>query len=125
MKTKTISMMLIGMMMLGTTTGFGKTTIVKKQSTHVTVVKKQTPDKNCHCKRFVEDPLTKGSNCEDIRKKQQKKTINYCDSKNCTKQKKDNNKCKVTKKGQKCTCKTCKPQPVKSQNHSGGKPMKK
>lgn len=29
MKTKTISMMLIGMMMFGTTTGFGKTTIVK------------------------------------------------------------------------------------------------
>lgn len=114
MKTKTISMMLIGMMMLGTTTSFGKTTIVKKQNTHVTVVKKQTPDKNCHCK-----------NCEDIRKKQQKKTVNYCDCKNCTKQKKDIKKCKVTKKGQKCTCKTCKPQPVKTQNHSGGKPMRK
>ena len=104
MKTKTISMMLIGMMMLGTTTSFGKTTIVKKQ----------TPDKNCHCK-----------NSEDIRKKQQKKTVNYCDCKNCTKQKKDSKKCKVTKKGQKCTCKTCKPQPVKTQNHSGGKPMRK
>lgn len=115
MKTMTFkSMMLIGMMMLGTTTCFGKTTIVKKQNTHVTVVKKQTPDKNCHCK-----------NCEDIRKKQQKKTVNYCDCKNCTKQKKDNKKCKVTKKGQKCTCKTCKPQPVKTQNHSGGKPMRK
>ena len=114
MKTKTISMMLIGMMMLGTTTSFGKTTIVKKQNTHVTVVKKQTPDKNCHCK-----------NCEDIRKKQQKKTVNYCDCKNCTKQKKDNKKCKVSYKDKKCTCKTCKPQPVKTQNHSGGKPMKK
>ena len=73
-------MMLIGMMIFGTTTGFGKTTIVKKQNTHITVVKKQTPDKNCHCK-----------NCEDIRKKQEKKTVNYCDCKNCTKQKKDNN----------------------------------
>lgn len=38
MKTKTISMMLIGMMMLGTTTSFGKTTIVKKQNTHVNVI---------------------------------------------------------------------------------------
>ena len=104
MKTKTISMMLIGMMILGTTTSFVKTPLVKKQ----------TPDKNCHCK-----------NSEDIRKKQQKKTVNYCDCKNCTKQKKDNKKCKVTKKGQKCTCKTCKPQPVKTQNHSGGKPMRK
>ena len=76
MKTKTISMMLIGMMMFSTTS-FSKTTIVKKQNTHFAVVEKQTPDKNCHCK-----------NCEDIRKKQQKETVNYCDCKNCTKQKK-------------------------------------
>lgn len=104
------SMMIIGMMMLCTTTSFGKTTIVKNTCTHVTVVKKQTPDKDCHCK-----------NCEDMRKKQQKKTVSYCDYKNCSKKKKDGKKCKVTKKGQKCTCK---PQPVKPQNHPGGKPMR-
>lgn len=97
MKTKTISMMLIGMMILGTITSFGKTTIVKKQNTHVTLVKNQTPDKNCHCK-----------NCEDIHKKQQN-TINYCNCKNCKIQKNSTKKCKVTKKGRNCTCKNCNP----------------
>lgn len=98
--------MLVGMMMLSSSTSFGKTTVVKKQITHTTVITKQTPDKNCHCR-----------NCENIRKEQQKKTINYCDCKNCKQQKTNSKKCKVTKKGQTCTCKTCKTTKVSGRPH--------
>ncbi len=106
MKTKSISMMLMGVMMLCTTTSFGKTTTVKNKNTHTTVVTKKTPDKNCHCR-----------NCENIRKEQQHKTINYCDCKNCKNQKVSTKKCEVMKKGQSCTCKNCKTTMVSGRSH--------
>lgn len=88
--------MIVGMMTLGTISVFGKTTVVKNHTTHTVVVNTQTPDRNCHCR-----------NCEDLRKMQQKKTVNYCDCKNCKNKKNNGKKCTVTKMGQNCTCKSC------------------
>lgn len=127
------SMMIIGMMTLCTVNTFGKTTTANDRNTlpHPAAVNGIVAVNNCNCKT-----------CQDIRKKQ-KKAVNYCDCHNCKNQKHNARKCKVSKRGQKCSCKSCKPkavkpqpvqhhptvvQPTKTNNHSvpaNGKNMRK
>lgn len=85
------------MSIIGTTNSFGTTNKDKNHNqskTAVTVINHNTSVKNaknttCTCKRFVEDPLTKGSNCIELNKKKQTEKQmagGYTHQRNLTKQ---------------------------------------
>jgi len=102
MKKSIISMMLVGMMMLGTVNSYGTTKKTHFQTTKtekvVKNVKKQ--DKNCDCKT-----------CKDLVKKQQKvQKKNQCTCKNCKKVQKN-------QKQTSCKQKSCKQKSCNNKNH--------
>lgn len=87
------------MSIVGTTDSFGSTSNSKKHNQKqntVTVINHKTSgkfdkDNHCTCKRFVEDPLTKGGNCIEINKRNQhNKQVSggYTQQRNLTKQNK-------------------------------------